>query len=223
MWNVVLVRASSVGGYHGRWPWQLKGFAVGAKLQKAVAPSWWGHGYMRLKTKCFNLWNGPPYLAAAYHWAHDIKKKSIQVWKDVMFPFNSLLFSGQYHATLGSFWSQETVWAVRMCKIMLKFKEYMVYKLSSLQEPSIQFLMWIMEESFPYRLVIPKWPAESSSEASDIRNSHSLDKWPLSNSLLVTSCSSAEADPLPHLLCCSGFQWLAQRDGWVSAPKQIPS
>lgn len=56
-----------------------------------------------------------------------------------------------------------------MCKIMLKFKEYMVYKLSSLQEPSIQFLMWIMEESFPYRLVIPKWPAESSSEASDIR------------------------------------------------------
>lgn len=46
-WHVqilVLVKASSVGGYHRRRLWQPKGFAVGSMLQKGVAPSWWLHG-----------------------------------------------------------------------------------------------------------------------------------------------------------------------------------
>lgn len=37
--------------------------------------------------------------------------------------------SGPYHATLAGVWSEETVQAVRMCAIMLKFKEFKVYKI----------------------------------------------------------------------------------------------
>lgn len=51
---------------------------------------------------------------------------------------------------------------------MLKFKEYKEYKSSRLKDPSIYFLTQVLEENFPYRLVIPKWPAKSSPEASVI-------------------------------------------------------
>lgn len=61
-----------------------------------------------------------------------------------------------------------------------------------------------MEESFPYRLVIPKWPAESSSEASDIRNSHSLDMWPLWSTAVIPFWSllaAVQKQILSHTFC----------------------
>lgn len=51
--------------------------------------------------------------------------------------------------------------------------QYKVQNPSRLKGPNIHFFTWVLDESFPYRLIFPKWPAESSPEAF-VSNSHSL-------------------------------------------------
>lgn len=67
-----------------------------------------------------------------FQWCITEIKIFLKVLKNTSLEFYLVHSSGLYRATLAGVWSQETVQAVRMCAIMLKFKEFKVYKISRL-------------------------------------------------------------------------------------------